>query len=487
MYRCCVVLLSGVTDSIENLSITSEKRRPAPPTSITGRIKLARRVIAHPRLAWIDSSDRALLRNMSWLTLVSGAERFGGAVQTVLVARAIGIAEYGVYGLMFGTIGLAASLAAIQMGLTATVFVARYRETDRAKASFVISFASRFSLAIAFLFLLVALPFSRSIGLWLLGTVDPAKTAVVVVGCIIVAVSIVSGVQEGVVQGLEDFRSTALARFATTLVTATLVYPAGTAFGLMGVLSVVVVGALVRLVYLSRRLAQERLAHGIPERGAGLRASDLLWSFSIPSVLMSALTGIVGWTGSLVLSRQAGGFEGVALVMTGTQWRGPILLMAAAASTVAVPVMSRRFEQADIAGVRRLLRRMLVSNGAIALLASLGLVAASPMILALYGPGFETGVYVFCLLVVSSVPQVIAGVYLQQSVATGRMWQLLLIHLWLVLPLGIGYVTIVPQLQSLGFAVTEVCAWSTFAAALALTGRPNATSLSVEAESIQVA
>ena len=63
--------------------------------------------------------------------------------------------------------------------------------------------------------------------------------------------------------------------------------------------------------------------------------------------------------------------------------------------------------------------------------------------------------YVFCLLVISSVPQVIARVYLQHSVATGRMWRLLLIHMWLVIPLGIGYVTIVPELHSLGFAVTE--------------------------------
>ena len=169
---------------------------------MTVRLNLARRVIAHPRLVWIDSSDRALLRNMSWLTLVSGAERLGGAIQTVLVARAIGIAEYGVYGLMFGTIGLAASLAAMQMGLTATVFVARYRETDRAKA--VVRHLLRFAVQLGDRFPVFAggtSVFEVHCRFWLLGAVGPGKTAAVIVGCMVVAISIVSGVQEGIVQG----------------------------------------------------------------------------------------------------------------------------------------------------------------------------------------------------------------------------------------------------------------------------------------------
>jgi hypothetical protein len=53
------------------------------------------------------------------------------------------VTDYGVYGLLVGTVGLAASVAGLQMGLTATVFIARYRTHDKAKARFAIQFANR--------------------------------------------------------------------------------------------------------------------------------------------------------------------------------------------------------------------------------------------------------------------------------------------------------------------------------------------------------
>ena len=66
-------------------------------------------------------------RNAIWFTGLSAFERVFAVTQTVLIARALGITEYGVYGLLFGTIGFVASVVGLQMGLTATVFVARYR------------------------------------------------------------------------------------------------------------------------------------------------------------------------------------------------------------------------------------------------------------------------------------------------------------------------------------------------------------------------
>jgi hypothetical protein len=83
--------------------------------------------------AFNDSTDRSSIENISWLTLVSGVERGATLVQVVIIARAIGITDNGVSVLIFGTVGLAASMTAMQMGFTATVFVARYRKRNRRK------------------------------------------------------------------------------------------------------------------------------------------------------------------------------------------------------------------------------------------------------------------------------------------------------------------------------------------------------------------
>jgi len=410
-------------------------------------------------------SEKALLKNMSWLTLVSGVERVAAVLQTVLVARALGITDYGVYGLIFGTIGLAASIAGLQMGLTATVFVARYRDTDKGKAAYVISFVNRFGIATALCFLLCTLPFASPIAVWLIGPNGsvPAITA----GCLLAAFSVISGVQDGVIQGFEDFRSVALTRLATTIITLACIYPAGAEFGLLGVMAVVLLGLVVKYLLLTSKLGQHARHYQLPAKGEGLRGRDLMWGFSFPSMLVSLLVGAVGWSGTFILSRQANGFDALAVVNTGLQWRGPIFLLTTAISSVAIPAISRHFQAENHSAIRGLHQKVLLFNGGFALLASVAMVVLSPLILLLYGPGFADGAFVFSLVVASAIPQVIANVYLQHLVAKGQMWLQFFLHLWLVVPLGIGFSAFVPRFQSEGFALVNFTAWTIFATVLA--------------------
>lgn len=414
-------------------------------------------------------SEGNILRNMSWLTLVSGVERVAAVLQTVLIARALGISDYGVYGLIFGTIGLTASVAGLQMGLTATVFLARYRDTEKPKAAYVISFVNHVGIAVGLLFLLCTLPFAASLANWLIG---PAGSAMAIgAGCLLVTFSIISGVQDGVIQGFEDFRSVALARLLTTVITLVGIYPSGVEFGLLGVMVVVLIGLLVKYLLLLYKLKLHIRENELPTKGNGLRGRDLMWGFSIPSMLVSLLVGAIGWLGTFVLSRQANGFDALAIVNTGLQWRGPILLLTGAVSSVAIPAISRHFQTGNHSAIRALLQRVLLFNGFFALLVAAALMSFSPLILLLYGPGFSGGALIFSLVVASAVPQVISGVYMQNLVAKGRMWQQLFLHLWLVVPLGIGFAVLIPRFQSAGFAAANLIGWSIFAMALAVISR----------------
>ena len=92
---------------------------------------------------WITEASKSQFRqNVIWFTALSGFERALALVQTALISNALGITEYGVYGLLCVAIGYVASNAAFQLGLTATVFVSKYRETEKAKAAGVIAVVS---------------------------------------------------------------------------------------------------------------------------------------------------------------------------------------------------------------------------------------------------------------------------------------------------------------------------------------------------------
>jgi O-antigen/teichoic acid export membrane protein len=349
--------------------------------------------------------------------------------------------------------------------MTATVFVARCRELEKEKAAFVLTFVSRFGYGVALLFLLCTLPFSSFISDWLVG--PSAPVGAVIAGCLMVALSIVSGMQDGIVQGFEDFRAVAIARLTMTVLTLACIYPAGVQFGLVGAMGVVLGGIVLKYAYLLRRVAWHVRNDGLPRRGSGLRASELIWGFGLPAMLVSALAGVIGWSGTVVLSRQSGGFDSLAVVNTGLQWRGPILLLASVVSTVAIPAISRHLQHEDHAAIDVMHRQLLLYTGGASLLVAAALTLGSPLLLSLYGPAFTTGSPVFGLLVLSAVPQVVVGVYSQHYLANGHVWRMFFLHLWLVVPLGVGYVTLIPRYHSQGFAICNLAAWSVFALALA--------------------
>ncbi|HEY8154709.1 MAG TPA: oligosaccharide flippase family protein [Myxococcota bacterium] len=393
-------------------------------------------------------------RNSLWLTGLAGVERIAGVAQTVLVARALGITEYGVYGLLMGTIGLVASIVGMQMGLTGAVFVARYRETEKAKAALVIQYVTRFAWIVAGSITLVTLPFATPVSSWLL--LSDQYGFAVVVGCFYIGAALMSGVQDGVLQGFEEFQAIARVRIVTTLLTLAAIYPAAKYAGLTGIMAVLIAGLVVSFVLfrlLTRRLKRQQ---GIPKRGEGLRFADVILKFSLPSVLINLLVGAVTWYGTFLLSRQSGGFEDLAIVNTGLQWRGPVLLVASSMGSVAIPTFSRYAAQENDAASSNLRRILLRVNGAAALGVSTALILLSTSLLALYGSEFVGGRLVFCMVVASTVPQVLVNVYMQSLLGRGLLWRALLLHGPVLVVSLVGYVVLVPRYAAIGFAGTTL-------------------------------
>lgn len=395
-------------------------------------------------------------RDATLLTAVTAVERLAALLQTVLIARALGIAEYGMYGLLFTTIGFVSAVVGLQMGLTATVLVARYRENEKPKATAVIAHVNRFALLVALVFCAASLPFAGPLSEWLLGA--GGYEAAIVLGCLFVGLSLLSGVQDGIAQGFEDFRMVAYTRFICSLLSLLAVYPAALLAGLEGVIGAILLGLALKQFLLQRVIRRHRRAYQLPANGAGVEFSKMVLGFSLPSMLATLTLGGVTWWGSFLLSRQQDGFESVALVNTGLQWRGPVLMLAASLGSVAVPMFSRLTGAQDHVASRDFKRRMLWLNGAIATLMCLVIIVFSELLLNLYGEGFQEGVVVFALLVATTVPMVVANVYMQELVGAGMLWRQLLLHIPMALLMAAGFALLVPRMGGLGYALSTAAA-----------------------------
>jgi O-antigen/teichoic acid export membrane protein len=395
-------------------------------------------------------------RNAIWFTGLSAFERIIAVTQTILISRALGITEYGVYGLLFGTIGFIASVAGLQMGLTATVFVAKYRDAEKAKAAAIIAIATRFGLIIAIVVLLVALPFGERLSELLLGSVR--YQVPILLGIVFVGSTVMSGVQDGVAQGFEIFGTLAKLKIVTSALTLTLIFPAAKYLGLIGVLCAILSGLFLKYLILEILVRKSRSKHQIPRKGTGVSFIRLVSGFAFPSMAVSLTVGFITWMGMLLLSRQVAGFDGVAIVNTGLQWRGPVLMLAASLGSVAVPAFSRLEGGDDLAGSRKLRQTLILINLIISAALSVAVIVGSGYIMKLYGSEFAQGRLAFCLVVMSTVPTVVANVYMQQLVGAARMWR----QVWLqgpyVIVLAASFLILVPRYQAAGYSVSLLIA-----------------------------
>ncbi len=398
----------------------------------------------------------AFARDAAMLAGVTAIERMAALVQTVLIARALGILEYGIYGLLFTSIGFVSSIIGLQMGLTATVLVAKYRDAHKARAAAVITHVNRFGWLVSLVFCAAVLPFAGELSSWLLRT--PEHAFVVGLGAVFVAASMLSGVQDGIAQGFEDFKAVARARGIAAVAGLAAVYPAAIWYGLDGVVAAILASVVLKGVILHRSIRRGRAKYALPSGGTGVGFAAMVLGFSLPSMLASLLLGGMLWWGSFLLSRAPAGFADVALVNTGLQWRGPVLLLAASLGSVAVPVFSRLDSDSDIGARKRFKHRMLWVNGAAATLVAALIVALSSQLLGLYGEAFKEGRTEFAILVATTVPLVVANVYMQELLGAGRLWRQLWLHLPMVAVMGAGFAWSIPQWAGMGYAVSIAAA-----------------------------
>lgn len=409
---------------------------------------------------------RQWLSGISWTVASSGIERIISVGQTILIARFLGIEEYGRYGLIFGTVGFVASLAGLQLGLMSAVYVARFRTTNPRAAAGVIVFSESLSLALALVGLAVMMVAPEQAASWLLK--DGSYASVMLPAGLLVLLSVIAGVQEGVLQGFEAFKTLAWIRVVVSVFTLGLVVIAGQMGGLKAILLAVAGGWLLRslvMLVMQRRLWPR---HGIRFSLAAMMSQRrLLFDFSVPSVLATIGNGFGSWYGTYLLSRLPGGFHDVAIATVGSQWRSPVMFLTASLAAVAIPLISRSTELSH-RDVGRVHRANLWSNLTVAIGACVVIAIGSSLILKAYGTGFGDRRFAFLLIVISVIPQSHATVFFQYLVGSGQMWRQLIYLSFLTVSLVGGYWIAIPRAGVIGYGSVTLATWSVIALTLHL-------------------
>lgn len=402
-----------------------------------------------------QSPLRQFVGGIAWTMAATGAERGVALVQTFIIARLLGIEAYGRYGLLFVTVGLVSSVAGLQLGLTATVHISRSRISEPSRAAAVVRLCEIVSAAMA-LGAFGVIWFFPSLFAAALGGGDGYSNVLLLAGIMAVA-SVIAGVQDSVLQGFEQFNTLAIIKVTTAAVGLALVLMLGRQNDLASVLLALSSASVIRLAaVLVMKESRMRRAGAHANLAAILAAREVLWSFSLPSVLATLVGGLANWYGLVLVTKLPSGLADVAILTSGQQWRGMVLFATGVLASVAIPMMARMSHSGDYEGVRKIHQLNLAANMifGVAVVAVVGL--ASGPILAAYGKGFDGGRLVFWLMVASAVPMSYLNVLLQYLVSQGRMWMQLVQYCVTNAVLLISYQVSIAAWGGLGFAATTL-------------------------------
>jgi len=386
-------------------------------------------------------------------------------LSSILVARLLGKTGFGELGMIQSTVGMFGAFAGFGLGLTATKHVAEFRQKDPVKAGRILALANLVALAsgsIMTVALLIMAPWLAKNNL-----AAPQLTRLLQVGSGLLLFGAMNGAQTGALAGFEAFRAIAKINVVSGLLAFPLMVGGACLAGLNGA----VWGLVVSMAFnwLLNRLVILRVARkaGVPLSMTGCRREwPVLWRFSLPAAISSAICGPATWAAATILVNHPGGYGEMGIFNAAMQWRTAILFLPVIIGNLILPVLSNLEGADDKVRYRKVMNLTLLVNCGVAAVATLPIIFLAKTIMLSYGGDFESGAWVMIILVASAGIAVATGVGWQALTSLGKMWtRLLFLLIWSAVLIVLS-VVLVKEHGATGLAKAHLIADSVIAVCL---------------------
>ena len=341
-------------------------------------------------------------------------------VAGIICAHILTQKEFGEYGIVRSTIGMFVVFGEAGLGLTATKYIAEYREKFSNRISGIYLLTTGFALCTGFLVASLVLFFSKDISVGLLKA--PELESSIKMGAVMLFVAVLNGAQAGVLSGFEDFKAIAINTFWGSLAESLFMIAGAHYYGVPGAVLGYGVGFAVLLVL--NRLSIRRIFLNSNIRVSINRIKDcdfhILYKFSLPATLSSMIIAPTYWICKTILTRECG-FEEVAIYEASDQWRTMILFIPSAISQIVLPILAS-VVNVDKNKFWKVLNLNLILNGSITFFIAAIVIIFRPYLMGVYGSGYESTT-TLVLLALSTIFSSLANVVGLSISSRSKMWQ----------------------------------------------------------------
>ena len=430
-----------------------------------------------------DSSPfKRLLQGGGWLIGGTLLSQICALAASVLAARVLGKEDFGRFGLLRSTFLIMAVFAGASLSLAATKCVAELRLKDSKRTGRIISLLVQLSAVTAITVAIIGALFARHLTANVME--HPELEGALRPGCLYLAATVVTGVQNGVLAGLERFPW--LARLS---VLDALMQLAGVSLGawLAGVTGAVTGMAVAGICTTAVRFTVLRRACLVAGTHPGDWRSAESWNFTarsfwlglreewllirkmaVPAALLGLAVQPFEWWARLELSTGPGGVGEMGVFASAFALSQVVQFIPQQAGQPGLAILTAEMSRGDWATARRLITKLAWIFGASAAVTAIAVILLGKPLLGLFGRDFIAGASTLALMAGAYVIASMARIFSLIVQASGSMWKQVGHSLvWGVVLLGTF--KLCPTRDAVSLAWCYVGAFAVFAALQSLT------------------
>ena len=377
-------------------------------------------------------------------------------VASILCAHLLKQEVFGQLGMIRSTLNIFIVFGASGIGVTATKLISTYRTNDIPRLLRMTRLTFRLAWVMALVLMVFCFVLARPIARHILHAEH--LTFELQIASLLLLFSILYGVQNGVLTGLEQFKIMARNTFIGSLLEAVLMVAGAYFWGLTGAIVGLGIG-LGALFWVNRLSIKKHYAqYVVGEMQPTHTPNDwsILLNDCIPATLSALMVTPTFW-GIRTILLQHDGYNSLALFEAADQWKVMMLFIPTAISQMVLPILTSIRQQ------RQQFRHVLLANialivGISSMITQLVLLLGGP-IMQLYGKGFSDKMPLV-YLALSNIFSAYSNIIEMSIYSKNKMWQAFVINLfWAIVLLVSAYWLVERGLNATGIALAVLIAY----------------------------